>query len=242
MLYLIDADIFCYRSASAAEQQYHWQEDDVWTLLMDMNDARDAFQTMVRRVTDTLGEGQMLFCLSDPNDNFRKRVCADYKGNRSKTRKPTGYKALVEWVKENYATAMRPAIEADDVMGIISSQPENEGKCIIVSDDKDMKTLKCKLYRPTPGEQLNISQADADRFFLTQCLTGDTADNIRGCPGYGPVKAERALGPRPSWGAVEKAYVSAGLTKEDALQQARLARILRHTEWDSEKGVQLWTP
>ena len=36
--------------------------------------------------------------------------------------------------------------------------------------------------------------------------------------------------------------MSAGLTKEDALQQARLARILRHTEWDSEKGVQLWTP
>ena len=165
MLYLIDADIFCYRSASAAEQQYHWQEDDVWTLLMDMNDARDAFQTMVRRVNDTLGEGQMLFCLSDPNDNFRKRVCADYKGNRGKTRKPTGYKALVDWVKDTYATAMRPAIEADDVMGIISSKPENEGKCIIVSDDKDMKTLKCKLYRPTAGEQLDISQADADRFF-----------------------------------------------------------------------------
>ena len=60
---------------------------------------------------------------------------------------------------------MRPAIEADDVMGIISSKPENEGKCIIVSDDKDMKTLKCKLYRPTAGEQLDISQADADRFF-----------------------------------------------------------------------------
>ena len=137
----------------------------------------------------------MLFCLSDPNDNFRKRVCADYKGNRGKTRKPTGYKALVDWVKDNYATAMRPAIEADDVMGIISSKPENEGKCIIVSDDKDMKTLKCKLYRPTAGEQLDISQADADRFFLTQCLTGDTADNIKGCPGYGPVKAERALGP-----------------------------------------------
>ena len=49
------------------------------------------------------------------------------------------------------------------------------------------------------------------------------------------MKAERAQGPKPSWGAVEKAFVSAGLTKEDALQQARLARILRHTEWDSEK-------
>ena len=26
-----------------------------------------------------------------------------------------------------------------------------------------------------------------------------------------------------------------------ALQQARLARILRQSEWDSKKGVQLWT-
>ena len=73
---------------------------------------------------------------------------------------------------------MRPAIEADDVMGIISSKPEDEGKCIIVSDDKDMKTLKCKLYRPTAGEQLDISRLTLIGF-LTQCLTGDTADNIK---------------------------------------------------------------
>ena len=236
MLYLIDADIFCYRSASAAEQQYHWQEDDVWTLLMDMNDARDAFQTMVRRVNDTLGEGQMLFCLSDPNDNFRKRVCADYKGNRGKTRKPTGYKALVDWVKDTYATAMRPAIEADDVMGIISSKPENEGKCIIVSDDKDMKTLKCKLYRPTAGEQLDISQADADRF--DPVPDGRHRRQHQSCPGYGPVKAERALGPA-ELGCCRKAFVSTALAETRAAQAPWPGS--RHTEWDSEKGA-LWTP
>ena len=33
-------------------------------------------------------------------------------------------------------------------------------------------------------------------------------------------KAEALLGVRPDWGAVEKAYMAAGFTKDDAIQQA----------------------
>ena len=62
-------------------------------------------------------------------------------------------------------------------------------------------------------ELLEISEADADRYFLTQVLTGDTADGYKGVPGIGPKKAEAILGPRPDWAAVEKAYIDAGLTR-----------------------------
>ena len=90
-------------------------------------------------------------------------------------------------------------------------------------------------------ELLEISEADADRYFLTQVLTGDITDSYKGVPGIGPKKAEAILGPRPHWGAVEKAYIDAGLTRDDAITQARLARILRWTDW-AEGGPKLWTP
>lgn len=242
MRYLLDTDILCFRSATAAEQEYYWGEDDVWTLLMDMDDARDAFQSQLEQILKALGKADILCCFSDPNSNFRKDIDATYKGGRRKTRKPTGYAALVKWVRDNYPSAMRPHIEADDLMAIIQSNPDNAGKTVIVSDDKDLLSCPGKLYRPTRDEKLDVSEADADRAFLTQVLTGDSADSYPGCPGIGPKRAETILGSRPSWQAVEQAFIKAGKTKEDALQQARLARILRWSDYDSDKGVKLWTP
>ena len=114
---------------------------------------------------------------------------------------------------------------------------------IIVSDDKDMKTIPTRLYRPISGESLDISQQEADKNFLTQALTGDSTDGYKGLSGVGIKKAEVILGARPHWGAVEAAYLKAGYTKEEALTQARLARILRSGDWDyDKKEVKLWTP
>ena len=42
-------------------------------------------------------------------------------------------------------------------MGIIATKPGNEGKVTIVSDDKDMKTIPGRLYRPMSDELLEIS-------------------------------------------------------------------------------------
>ena len=81
-------------------------------------------------------------------------------------------------------------------------------------------------------ELLEITAEDADRYFLTQVLTGDTADGYKGVPGIGRKKPKQYLAPT-HWGAVEKA-IDAGLTKDDAIQQARLARILRWSDWHEE--------
>jgi DNA polymerase-1 len=117
-------------------------------------------------------------------------------------------------------------------MGILATKPENIGKAVIVSDDKDMKTIPAKIYRPMSDERLDMSQAEADRNFYIQCLTGDVTDGYSGLKGYGVKTAEKLLGSRPDWSLVEKAYLKAGLTREDALTQARLARILRWEDWD----------
>jgi DNA polymerase-1 len=43
------------------------------------------------------------------------------------------------------------------------------------------------------------------------------------------------------WKIVVKAYEKAGMNEQDALQQARVARILRHGEYDKKTGeVKLW--
>jgi len=40
-----------------------------------------------------------------------------------------------------------------------------------------------------------------------------------------------------------KAYTKAGLDEDDAIVQARCARILRSEDWDTEtKRIKLWTP
>ena len=128
-------------------------------------------------------------------------------------------------------------------MGILATKPENKGKCVVVSDDKDLKTIPGKLYRPTLDEKMDITEQEANRYFLTQCLTGDATDGYLGIPGVGPKAAERILGPRPDWSIVYREYLKAGMSLDDAIQQARLARILHWDDWDDEKGeVILWAP
>jgi DNA polymerase-1 len=101
----------------------------------------------------------------------------------------------------------------------------------------------------------NITETQADYWHLYQTLIGDATDGYKGCPGIGPKKAERLLDDtdwtsecgqtwsQAMWVKVVEAFVSAGLTEADALRRARLARILRWSDWDSEnKQPKLWTP
>jgi len=241
MLLLLDTDIFAYKATTSAETEID-MGGDIWSLTMDMAQARQTFDEAIDRVKERLKSNDVLCCMSDHAGNFRKQIDPSYKSNRRKTRKPVGYVAFCDWVRETYATASRDLCEADDIMGIIASKPGNHGKVTIVSDDKDMLTIgPSRVYRPMKDEIIDVTEAEADRYFLTQVLTGDTADGYIGIPGIGPKKAEAILGPRPSWGAVEQAYITAGLTRDDAIRQARLARILRWQDW-AEGGPKLWTP
>jgi DNA polymerase-1 len=73
---------------------------------------------------------------------------------------------------------------------------------------------------------------------------GDATDGYGGCPGIGPKTAEKLLDKHGAvWKTVVDAYLKAGLTEEDAIMNARMARILRAEDWDFENNeVKLWTP
>lgn len=236
---VIDGDLYLYRCAASCEEETDWG-DDIWSLSTDLKQAKEHFAAMLKDFEKDLDAKEVIVTLSG-NNNFRKTVEPTYKWGRKKTRKPVGYKALTEWVKETYNTIQVDCLEADDVMGILGSVPQT--RAIVVSDDKDMKSVPSNLYRPVTEERLTISEADADRYFYTQTLTGDVTDGYAGCPKIGPKTAEKVLGSYPTWNAVVAAYQKENLTADYALTQARLARILRHQDWDEEgQAVKLWEP
>ena len=92
-----------------------------------------------------------------------------------------------------------------------------------------------------------VSETEADWWHMYQTLCGDTTDGYAGLPGCGPKKAEKVIGtvdePAPDWAAVAAAFTAKSLSEEDALVQARVARICRASDYDfKNKEVILWTP
>lgn len=233
---LLDADILLFEASVAVEVTTQW-EDDVWTI---MSDPKDAIAILRHRIAefeeDTgIAEQDMVFCLSD-TVNFRFDVADFYKSNRKGTRKPLCYPSVKQFLIDNYTTKMFPKIEGDDVIGLLS-----DGDVGIWSADKDLKQIPGLHWDGDDWEE--VTEEEADRFFFYQCLAGDAADGYKGCPGVGPVKADRILAKDPSWEAVVKAYEKQELTEADALITARLARILRPGEYDFiKKEPILWQP
>lgn len=239
---LIDADITCYQATASGESEVEW-DSDTWTIDTDLNKCKDHFDFLLSEYKKLTGINEYKLCFSHKHI-FRKDIYPQYKANR-KGRKPVGYSAVKEWALEKYPSFCKEPLEADDCLGILATK--FKGQTIIVSMDKDLGTIPGKFFHlsPTGEHQLrDISEKDAEVMFLTQSLTGDTSDGYPGCPGIGPVKAKELLNKHGAvWKTVEDAFVKAGLTKEDALLQGRLARILRDTDWDFDKEqVKLWTP
>jgi DNA polymerase-1 len=121
---------------------------------------------------------------------------------------------------------------------------------IIVSVDKDMKSVPCNLWNPDHPEfgVKNILAKEADTFHLYQTLVGDASDGYPGCPTYGPTKSKRLLdscslnGTTP-WEKVVEAFDKQGKDEEQALLQARLARILRVENYNQRtKAIKNWMP
>jgi DNA polymerase-1 len=82
---------------------------------------------------------------------------------------------------------------------------------------------------------------------MTQTLMGDNADGYKGCKGIGEKKAMDLLKDATTldemWEIVEKTYMKQGQMPLDALVNARVARILRHGDYNFKTNkVKLWTP
>lgn len=247
---LIDGDQFLYKACIAVEQEVRWDEEN-HVLFSNEEDALRTALAGIRNVMEALSSDKVRLAFTK-GESFRKALYPPYKSNRATVRKPMCFVEVRERLEAEFPSLSIDGLEADDILGIWATR--DKGDYIIVSDDKDLRTIPGKLYRQ--GQLETITLTDADYQWMFQTLIGDTADGYPGCPGVGPKTAEkllnavtdrfgtiRSLSPLLAWDTVLHAYDKAGLSPEDALIQARCARILRAEDWDSpNKKVKLWTP
>lgn len=250
---LIDGDILAYQVSSIIQEEYDFEDGEGTTTIVDLEHGREEIDRRIQYLIGDLFLDDVIICLSCREHNFRKDILPSYKEQREALARPQALMDMRTYLTENYRTYLRYSLEGDDIMGILATSPHIvPGEKIIISIDKDMKTVPCTLWDGKTME--TYSEAEADYWFLFQTLTGDTIDNFKGCPGVGPVKAEKLLqegGSWPPFGTIEEcwakvvapAFEARGLTEEDALVQARCARILRAEDYDFHKKEPiLWQP
>lgn len=189
---LLDGDIYAFRSSSSAENE----------------DLEIAIWRMEEMIDNTLAEtsaDEFSIFLSGEN-NFRYDIYPEYKANR-KQPKPRHLIACKEYLIDKYAAQVSEGCEADDLLGIAQCSQQDT---IICSLDKDLRMIPGNHYSfeisgkitrgpnageswVKPAERVFVEPFDGLRRFYTQCLTGDSTDNVKGASGIGKVKAERIL-------------------------------------------------
>ncbi len=238
MSLLIDADYIVYKACAANETEIDYG-DDVIVVTSNFSDAYEAVLNELYGIAECLGcfDDSILF-FSDSR-NFRKLLYSAYKGQRNR-KKPCGYKRVINALKEDFQVIKYPSLEADDAIGIYATKfPGN----VVVSPDKDMRQIPGDLFNLT-DPVITITPNEADRWHLVQSMAGDQTDGYGGIPTIGVKRAITLLDKNGwSWETVVKAYESKGLTEDDALMNARLAKILHTENYDEETGtIAYWTP
>lgn len=242
---LIDADIFAYEVAAANEERIDWGDGQVSvTQKRELWECAEKLEENIEAVARKLKCDEIIVCLTHEIE-FRKIILPSYKAHRDPSKKPAYLKQLKQHLLETYRSYKKPGLEADDCMGILSTHPTLvPGKKVIVSIDKDLRQIPGWLFNPDKDTKPRlIKAADGDRFHMMQTLTGDPVDGYKGCPNIGPKRAAAILEPNYCWSDVWDAFAGKGITFEDALTQARVARICRWQDYDYKKQeVILWNP
>ena len=237
MKLLIDADFIVYKACAAAETEIDWGDDTI-LVTRKFSDAYNATQRELTKLKNKFGSFTSMILFFSDSVNFRKKILPDYKGHRNR-KKPCGYKRVINALRKEYKVIVKPTLEADDSMGVYATKyPGN----MIVSPDKDMKQIPGKLYN---FEQTFTITPDAGAaWHLIQSISGDQTDGYGGVPGIGVKRAESLFKEKGySWKTVVNAFKEKDLPEEEALINARLARILTKDDYDfKKKRPILWNP
>ncbi len=207
----------------------------------DFIQALNTLKLTIQGVVKGAGAKAFRCVLTDEESNFRNDLATiqPYKGNRSGMEKPYHWRALRDWLESMPYTIIAKGEEADDVV----SRAMMAGH-IGASNDKDLNNTPGWHYNFIKGEKYYVSEDEAIRNFYTQCLTGDSVDNIPGIPRVGPATAAKILGTRYDATSMEAAVLEAyenrlGLSRSEAL--SRLAEVGALLWMRREEGEQ-WQP
>lgn len=270
---LIDGDIVIYRACAALEFEMELDVlgGTVVTYHSDPEEIISHVECYIQELEERFDAEFSIFCWTGKM-NWRKDVLPTYKSNRKGTRVPLHlYQTKLHFANSReYNPVMMEGLEADDVMGILATDPDflPEYEKVIGSDDKDMKTIPTAVAKFADEEVTYVTYEDADKWWLTQTLAGDTTDGYSGAPSIGLKTAQEMLdegvafektihtfksGKRKGeteerwikvpaqslWHTVVSCFEKAGLTEAEAKVQATVARILRHCDFNKDGEIEI---
>lgn len=238
MSLLIDADFIVYKCCAASETEIDFGEDLI-VVTSKFTEAYEYVERELYNIANDLGCFDESILFFSDSVNFRKSIDPAYKGHRNR-KKPCGYKRVINKLKEDHHVVVMPSLEADDALGIYATK---ESGHIICSPDKDMRQIPGDLYDLT-NEVVTITKEEGDRWHLIQTMAGDQTDGYGGVPSIGIKRADALLTEKgATWNTVLETFLEKGLTKDDALMNARLAKILQVEDYDfTNQEPRLWSP
>jgi len=211
LIAIIDGDVLCFQACKSRQDagitdgfqvvsldDTGARESRAYTQDEDMEYAKecyDHFESDLLELLEATYASDYLMAMKG-DTNFRRDLYPEYKMTR--TRDPIKTNFVVPKLRKiAIARGMAVAaehMEADDLLRIWAVQCEQAGQdFVICSIDKDLLCIPGTHYRMRAKQIVHVSPAEAMRLYYQQLLSGDQVDNIKGLPGIGPVKAEKAL-------------------------------------------------
>jgi DNA polymerase I len=240
---LIDSDSLIYKFAALNQEVTEWDENTT-TFTTDLAKAKRGLKANIDDIMEATDTSDYL-CVLSPKRTFRYDILPSYKGNRKPPKHPLELiKPLRKFMTETMKTHTPTYVEADDYC--VWKMYEEPSKWVLCHIDKDLNQATGVHYNYRNLNTYKVTQEEADYVFYMQILQGDTSDGYKGCPGIGPKKAEKILqtldltNEQEVWDAIIETYEAKDLTEDDALVQARVARMLRPSEYDGDVNIKLW--
>lgn len=196
---LIDGDVVAWKAATAVQKV----EEDIYGYVQpfaNIAEGQCAADNIIANILKATGATKYKVCLSDPSGVWRKELYPEYKGNRKDIIRPLLLGRLMEYLRVIHGGSHWAGLEADDMLGILGTEPREDEDRIIASNDKDMQGIPAPQYTigdtdPGTGKARirTVTHGFAKRFHLIQTLCGDRVDGYYGCPNIGMVRAERII-------------------------------------------------
>lgn len=222
---LVDGDIIAYRSAYSTED-------------MEPEDCEHKVDELLDEIVEEVAFGYYdhvsVFLTGSNNFRYEIATIAPYKGNRVNSTKPVHLEHARNYMIAAYEAQVSDGEEADDLIAIAATNCD--GKAIIASVDKDFLQVPCTFYNFGRKTYTEVDEWSGLKFFYTQLLEGDRADNIKGVQGIGPKKAEKILADATTEQELFDACLETYKDDLDALTENGQLLWLRR-----EEG-QLWQP
>ena len=240
-LYLLDAYALIYRAyyAFIKNPRYNSRGDNTSAILGFVNTLEDVLQNE---------QPTHLGVAFDPSGGtFRHEAYPEYKAQREET--PEGIKFAMPYIKRilqayNIPILEVPGYEADDVIGTLSRQADEQGiETFMMTPDKDygqLVTERVRMYRPAvgKGEAEIMGPEEVKRKWGLERpsqvidmlgLMGDAVDNIPGCPGVGEKTAQKLI---EQFGSIEALLEHSGELKGALKQKVEEnAEKIRLSKW-----------